>query len=715
MTSKKTNLKTLWLLLVIILLSNSFLFSQDATLLPDSLISEIIHEVSGEKAWWHIHSLAQYHRIQPSEGYHRAALYVEEKAKDYGLEDVKIEKFVADGKTMNFTFRTRPAWDAEKGELWIIEPIKKKIADYDEIRVSLAVYSRDAQVTGELVDVGSGESADDYEGKDVKGKMVLSSGHPGAVQRLAVFEKGALGVLSYYTITWQKTRQPGDYPDQVTWGRIDPESDDGQQSTFAFMLSYRIGTMLKNMLAQGQKVVLKADIKAKVYAGHYEVVTGIIPGAKHPDQEFVFIAHLDHYRPGANDNASGSAVLLEIARSIQSMIADKTINPPLRTIRFLWVPEINGTIPYLANHPEAFERMDGVMNMDMVGANQKEAKAIFILTRTPHSLPTYFDDVVQNFTEYARDSNREPSGMDKTLTIIAPTGTRDNFDVEIGDYSGGSDHYIFVDGAIGIPAIMFGTWPDVFYHSSEDKPEKVDPTTLKRATFLGVTSAIYFTQATYKDVPRLAMEILSKGKARISHDEKKAYDLLDGTIPDKLVVNYKEAKNIIHHAFQRELAAILSCSYFAEGNNGILEYLKKTSNEFLKEENSSLNRLRNYYRYLCHVAAIKSLEPVSTDREQQLSKIIPKRVMNYRGPLDDDFLKLKLKKTFDEKQLLLYKEIAQDNPALGNIPFEILNFVDGKRSITEIRNAVSAEYCPVTLEVVEEYLKLLEKAGVIRL
>jgi len=714
LNTKNSFLKLFWIIVLLIFYPSSQLYSQDATLLPDSLISEIIHQVSGEKAWWHVHGLAQYHRIQPSSEYHKAALYVEEKAKAYGLKDVQIEKFVADGKTMNFTFRTRPAWDAEKGELWIIEPIKKKIADFDEIRVSLAVYSRNARVTGELVDVGSGESAADYEGKDVKGKMVLASGHPDAVQRLAVFEKGALGVLSYYTIAWQNTRQPGDYPDQVTWGRISPESNDGKESTFAFMLSYRNGTMLKNMLATGQKVVLKADIKAKVYAGHYEVVSGIIPGTKYPDQEFVFIAHLDHYRPGANDNASGSAVLLEIARSLQSMITDKTISPLLRTIRFLWVPEINGTIPYLANHPEAFEKMAGVINMDMVGANQKEAKAMFILTRTPYSLPTYFDDVIQNFTEYARDNNRERFGGDNTLTIIAPTGTRDNFDVEICKYSGGSDHYIFVDGAIRIPAVMFGTWPDVFYHSSEDKPDRVDATTLKRATFLGVTSAIYFSQATSKDIPRLAMEVISKGKARIARDEKKAYDLLAGTKPDELAVNYKETKNIIHQAYHREGEAILSCSYFAEGNKDVLDYLQKTSDELLKEENSSLNRLKNYYGYLCKSVSISATVPELTAREKQCSKIIPTRVMEFKGPLGDGFLKLKLEKSFDENQLLIYKTIPRDNPVFRNVPFEILNFVDGKRSITHIRNAVSAEYCPVSLEAVEEYLQTLERAGVVR-
>nr|MBC8186522.1 hypothetical protein [candidate division KSB1 bacterium] len=249
MISRNTNLKTAFLFLVIVLVTNFLLYAQESTLLPEALLTEIIHEVSGEKAWWHVNELVLHHRIQPSHEYHKAALYVEGKAKEYGLKNVIIEKYVADGKKMNFTFRTRPAWDAEKAELWIIEPEKKKIADFNEIPVSLAVYSRDFNGTGELVDVGIGQSAKDYEAKDVKGKMVLASGHPDAVQKLAVFDRGAHGVLSYYTIGWQNTRQPGDFPDQVTWGRITPENEKGQKSTFTFMLPYRTGIMLKNKLA----------------------------------------------------------------------------------------------------------------------------------------------------------------------------------------------------------------------------------------------------------------------------------------------------------------------------------------------------------------------------------------------------------------------------------------------------------------------------------
>ena len=707
--------KSFLIIFIVALLSVNVLPAQETTLLPESLLGEIIEEVSGERAWWHVNYLSNYHRIETSKGYHRAALYVQEKAEEYGLSDVRIEKFVADGKTWNFSHRTRPAWDAERGVLWIVEPIQKKIADYDEIRVSLATFSRDANITAELVDAGTGMKAEDYEGLDVKDKLVLASGDVRTVQQHAVFERGASGVVSYYTIAWQNTRQPGDFPDQVTWGSINPEGGDGKKSTFTFMVSYRTGTMLRNMLSHGQHVVLNAEVTAEVHSGHYEVVTGIIPGTKYPDEELMYIAHLDHYQPGANDNASGSAVLLEIARVLQTMVAKGEIDPPLRSIRFLWVPEISGTIPYLAAHPEALEKTFGVINMDMVGADQKKTQAVFHLTRTPHSLTSYFDDVIENFTEYARDGNREISGGDRTFAIISPAGTRNTFDVGIEKYSGGSDHYIFTDGAIGIPAVMFGTWPDVYYHTNEDTPEKVDPTTLKRTLFLGVAPAVYLTRIEAADIPRLGMETMSRARTRIARDEKKASDFLSGLKPEDLPEAYKEAKNIIRQAYLREAATVASCSRFTDGNKTTRDYIDKLVDTLVNDKDASLKRLENYYRHLCDAAGVKAVSVGPTAEEQQLRGVIPERVMEYRGPLGGDFLKIKLGEEFVETELFIWKEIPEGVASYRNIPYETLNFVDGKRSIAEIRDAVSAEYCPVSLKAVEEYLKVLEKAGIVKM
>ena len=56
---------------------------------------------------------------------------------------------------------------------------------------------------------------------------------------------------------------------------------------------------------------------------------------------------------------------------------------------------------------------------------------------------------------------------------------------------------------------------------------------------------------------------------------------------------------------------------------------------------------------------------------------------------------------------------VQDRGAL--IAYEIVNFVDGKRSIGEIRDAVSAEYGPIPLDVVADYLKACAEAKIVAL
>jgi hypothetical protein len=56
---------------------------------------------------------------------------------------------------------------------------------------------------------------------------------------------------------------------------------------------------------------------------------------------------------------------------------------------------------------------------------------------------------------------------------------------------------------------------------------------------------------------------------------------------------------------------------------------------------------------------------------------------------------------------------VQDRGAL--YAYEIVNFVDDKRSVGEIRDAVAAEFGPIPIDVVADYLKACEAAGIVRL
>ena len=146
------------------------------SLLSDKEITALGAEINGAIAKDTVTELSRHHRVQASSGFSRAAQYVASKAKEYGLDHVQIERFLADGQKTYYTLKSTPGWEAEHAELWEIEPRKAKVADWEEMRVALADYSQSADVTALLVDVGAGTSAKDYEGKDVKGRIVLAGG-----------------------------------------------------------------------------------------------------------------------------------------------------------------------------------------------------------------------------------------------------------------------------------------------------------------------------------------------------------------------------------------------------------------------------------------------------------------------------------------------------------------------------------------------------------
>jgi hypothetical protein len=138
--------------------------------------------------------------------------------------------------------------------LFIVSPEYRRLASFAEAAVSVADNSGTGDWEGELVDAGSGTSDSDYAGKDLKGKIALVSGSPYSALSQAVTKRGALGLVCY---------NPGnvDRPDQVGWIRIARGMDD--PATFAFSISCRSGTALKEQLGNGRKLVLRAKVEAE--------------------------------------------------------------------------------------------------------------------------------------------------------------------------------------------------------------------------------------------------------------------------------------------------------------------------------------------------------------------------------------------------------------------------------------------------------------------
>ena len=92
--------------------------AQKPPLLAEKDVAALANELSGETAKRNLEVIATFHRQRGSRGFHAAAELVAERAREYGLSDVAILEFPADGKIFYGTQRSRPAWDAEVGELW---------------------------------------------------------------------------------------------------------------------------------------------------------------------------------------------------------------------------------------------------------------------------------------------------------------------------------------------------------------------------------------------------------------------------------------------------------------------------------------------------------------------------------------------------------------------------------------------------------------------
>src|SRR3984893_18992732 len=91
--------------------------AQKPPLLGEKDVAAIAGEISGETAKGNLEGIARFHRQRGSKGFHEAAELVAEQLRAYGLSDVAILQFPADGKIFYGTQRSRPGWGAEKEEL----------------------------------------------------------------------------------------------------------------------------------------------------------------------------------------------------------------------------------------------------------------------------------------------------------------------------------------------------------------------------------------------------------------------------------------------------------------------------------------------------------------------------------------------------------------------------------------------------------------------
>lgn len=683
--------------------------SQSTPFLNDEKIRMLRNEISGDRAFEHIRVLTQWHRDSGMEGYFKAMDYVENAAKENGLQDVSIinQPFDDnDGKPANYT--------AKSAELWMTEPIELKLADIGDHALYLADNSRDADVTAELVWIGDASDAA-LANIDVKGKIVLANASAGTAVNNAVYKRGAVGAIIYTT---SESKSMLDFPDQLPWTRI-PAPPKGQKGTFAFSLSPRKGETLRKVLetkgaqdhfatgkiTNGGKVMIRAKVDVDVGTENKRTGTGMVEGwirgNKYKDQQIVITAHLQEEQGSANDDGSGSGNILELARVFNKLIKEGKIPPPKRDLRFWWSDEIYSEYQYIRTNPGSEKKMLVNLHQDMTGAKQSMGSRVQHLIYAPHSRTSYLDALFESVGNFVILSNNayiqagRGGGYPRPFSqpIIATRGTREAYNARFVPYFGSSDNLVFVEGIIGVPAVGLINWDDYYIHSSDDDLPNIDQTQLQRNNFIVGAMAFYLAYAEAEDIPTLATETYSQGGRRIANDLSVAMQILNAAD------NWKDAHLLIEQGSIRERRALNSMRVIA-GND---QKANQTIDTFLKlvdeREKQLVKELTSFYQTKYGKAPISNLTPAETAASQKIPA--------YIASMDEYFNKR------TNTQTGLHSLMRS----------ETMNFIDGKRSYFDIYKAVKAEalsagkffYGTVTLEDVVKHLEANVKSGALTL
>ena len=664
-------------------------------ILPSENVADmLIGEASGERAFQHIVTMAGYARLRNIEEFSGDLMeteYVVSRLREYGLKNISVDRF-----------GTTRSWQGVSASLWEKKPFIRKIADLVESPLMLASGSADIDIEAELVWADAATLAAGSGSPDMTGKIVLTSERPATVLASAM-QAGASAVITY--------NSPRPLENSLMIPAASVGGRGGGQTGTVFYLSPREGEALKKRVLSGEKIIVNAHAKTTFVDAELQVTSCLIEGSDPDPQEVIITAHLfeGYVKTGGNDNISGSAAILEAARVLNHLIESGRIPRPARSIRFLWVPEFSGTIPWVAANREAIDRTLCNINLDMVGLSLAKWRSFFVLHRTSYGNAHYVGDVVGNLFRFVGETNKVNSvvsGSRFFRPITAPTGTDDPFYYEIESASGGSDHMVFNDLGVMVPGILIITWPDPFYHTSEDLADKCDPTQLKRTVFITAGSAYAIAAAGNSEAVAIAGEVAANAVARMGVIHSAASDMIAGAGKEELHSVARFAAGKIRGTALGEILTLNSVRELAPADADLNLLLDSYVNQIGRIADGQVKMISDMATSLAALKGLPAYTYVMASTEKNAAAVRPSLVSNTRDAGYRMYQTLNSKIAPADLTLFNIREIAD--------PHEALKLANGRNSILDIKYILDAQYSRETsCEALTSWFNALKKAGVV--
>ncbi len=673
--------------------------------------------LSGVRVQEDISEITRYHRIPGSKDYYSALEYVRKRFKDAGFDNQEIIEFPADGKYHSGMWSSQKIWQLHNGTLEVLEPEKSKgilaNAEINPITVTHRSFPTPPEgFEAAVVDVGDARTARDFAAQDIKDAIILA--RPGLrIWTMGVLQYGAKGI-----IFGPRGMGKIDDPDLVEWNGV-PRYLLKDKQPVAFQVSERQFRILKNLVAKekanNRKIRVRMMVNADYNTGTIPVFTTKIEGQKLPEEEIILIAHLCHPKPSANDNASGAATTLEIARVWKQLIEQKKLPAPMRTIRFVILPEWRGSIPWVQDEIVAKNRkVLAAFSLDMVGADQEKVGSTLTFDETPLTLSSFINDRME--TALARAAKEPVCGVGHPPTP---------FRWERVGFQGGSDHLPFVHPDANIPALCLTEWPDRYYHSSGDTADKTNPVVIARTALAVAQVAMELSNADLKtaEVFRIATawagyrRLLKFAEQRLETAVQEIRGLKE-PLRRRVGELWRDITLELSFRLEMEEKAIQSTSSVVTRERKAFE---QQAGDLLWSLANLAQRLKDNLRVCIQREAnaagvgIRRLRTWTPRPDQWVMKaktMIP--TVNFKGPFSFD----KFLESLDDKDLEWYQELGDQDKlswrffsAVG----QLCTWMDGKRSLLVIHQLQNYTILDLPLQQAVEFVNIMVKQGWITL
>ncbi len=464
------------------------------------IVAPVARILSGDRAFQTVNYIQQFYRDPGSRGFDAALDTVTRilVAAGYVRED---QARPTDRLTYRVESRplSRPAWSPLDASITLVgerEPLEQWSTNHNML-ASNSWSTPTEGITAEIVPAGA---------PDVKGKIVFidvgGTGGGGGRRGGGGVPAGAVGVLQAQILPAYNQQEKN----RTALG-FRGMAYDSVNKAWTIFLSLAAKERLKAAMAKGP-VQAHVVVRAVSEIRPERTLVAEIRGSIAPTERFVYSAHVQE--PGANDNATGVALLAEMARTAAVMLKAGQVNPG-RTITMLWGVEISSTQRYISEDSVRRKGITWGMSLDMVGENTALTGGTFLIEKMPDPSKVWVRGEDQH-TEWG--AGRPMTAKDiwphyyndfvKQRCVDQSVATGGAWVVKANPYEGGSDHTPFVSARI--PGVLMWHFTDQHYHDDLDRIDMVSASELAHVGNCALATSLVLTAGNKPGYARAAIE-----------------------------------------------------------------------------------------------------------------------------------------------------------------------------------------------------------------